>query len=373
MPQFSYHIQKNHISKTDSVTIDSFLGNEASVFVPRDIDGYQVTALDSYAFSPIHHSGTCQNIRHITLPNGLTSIGRYTFYGCRTLQSLKIPDSLSYIGAGPFVGCHNLTDLEYCIYQQETHCCLKEIIQELPQRLFVTLSEFSPDETLTPFARLVFPAYFEEAVENTPARITVSNIHGCGTYYRQCFTSGSIDFSKYDKQFPMAAAWENRYHAIELCLLRLRFPYQLSEEARIQYENFLKQHNLFAGAFCLGVHTTSFFQQIVSEHASSSMSEGTFMKDLPQMGGFDGSVLLTDSFSERSNEQILETAEATAVFSERTTYLSLYLSSVQPDKETTGLLLDLSSQCTLPECTSLLMEYCNRHFVSSTKMKRFTL
>lgn len=373
MPRFSYHIQKNHTLKTDSAVIDTFLGNETSVFVPEDLDGYPVIALDSYAFSPIHHPETCQVIRQVTLPNGLTSIGRYTFYGCRTLQSLRIPDSLSHIGAGPFVGCHALNHLEYCMYHKETHCCLKELIQELPQRLFVTLSESSPDGTLTPLARLVFPAYFEESIENTPARITVSNIHGCGNYYRQCFTSGSIDFSKYDKQFPMAVAWENRYHVIELCLLRLRFPYCLSEEARVQYEHFLKQYSLFAGAFCLGVHTSPLFRQIVSEHASDFVSEGVFMKDLPQMGGFDGSVLLTDSFSDRTDEQNLEAAEDTAVFSERTAYLSLYLSSVQPDKETTGLLMDLSSQAALPECTSILMEYYNHHFVSKAKIKRFTL
>lgn len=36
-------------------------------------------------------------------------------------------------------------------------------------------------------ARLVFPEFFEEAVENTPARILETHTHGSGMWYRNCF------------------------------------------------------------------------------------------------------------------------------------------------------------------------------------------
>ena len=46
-------------------------------------------------------------------------------------------------------------------------------------------------------ARLVFPEHYEEAVENTPARILFTQHHGSGNNYRQCFynkemTTGSM-------------------------------------------------------------------------------------------------------------------------------------------------------------------------------------
>ena len=39
---------------------------------------------------------------------------------------------------------------------------------------------FEEENGVTETARVIFPEYYDEAVENTPARITVSNIHGAG-------------------------------------------------------------------------------------------------------------------------------------------------------------------------------------------------
>ena len=61
--------------------------------------------------------------------------------------------------------------------------CLREILSELHQALRVDLK--APDGALK--ARLIFPEFYEESVENTPARIIMREMHGCGHMYRYCF------------------------------------------------------------------------------------------------------------------------------------------------------------------------------------------
>ena len=47
-------------------------------------------------------------------------------------------------------------------------------------RTSLASSTFEEENGETETARVIFPEYYDEAVENTPARITVSNIHGAG-------------------------------------------------------------------------------------------------------------------------------------------------------------------------------------------------
>ena len=47
----------------------------------------------------------------ITIPNSVTSIGEYAFYGCTNLTSITIPNSVTYIGYYAFGGCTSLTSI----------------------------------------------------------------------------------------------------------------------------------------------------------------------------------------------------------------------------------------------------------------------
>ena len=50
-------------------------------------------------------------ITSLSLPDGLTSIGRGAFLGCSSLTSITIPNSVTSIGYGAFSGCSSLTSI----------------------------------------------------------------------------------------------------------------------------------------------------------------------------------------------------------------------------------------------------------------------
>lgn len=56
--------------------------------------------------------------------------------------------------------------------------------------------------------RLTFPEYYEEAVENTPARIIDTHWHGSGYKYRQCFPETKLNLRLYDELFPLCSCQE---------------------------------------------------------------------------------------------------------------------------------------------------------------------
>ena len=53
----------------------------------------------------------CTGLTSLTIPNSVTSIGNYAFYGCSGLTSLTIPNSVTSIGYFAFYGCSDLTTI----------------------------------------------------------------------------------------------------------------------------------------------------------------------------------------------------------------------------------------------------------------------
>ena len=83
---------------------------------------------------------------------------------------------------------------------------------------------------------------YEEAVENTPARIVETHFHGTGYQYRQSFLRGEIDYRKYDDIFPVAAVQEDLDIVWEILAGRMLMPYGVSDFAWMQYEGYVKQN-----------------------------------------------------------------------------------------------------------------------------------
>ena len=64
-----------------------------------------VTSIGGYAFYG------CSGLTSVTIPNSVTSIGECVFSGCTGLTSVTIPESVTSIGSSAFSGCSGLTSI----------------------------------------------------------------------------------------------------------------------------------------------------------------------------------------------------------------------------------------------------------------------
>ena len=69
--------------------------------------GNSVESIGDYAFRD------CSSLTSVTIPDSVTSIGNYTFYNCDSLKSVTIPDSVTSIGNYAFAHCSSLSSIKY--------------------------------------------------------------------------------------------------------------------------------------------------------------------------------------------------------------------------------------------------------------------
>ena len=62
-----------------------------------------ISAINDYAFYG------CEGLTSVTFPQGVTSIGKYAFSGCTSLTNVTIPQSVTSIGSYAFQNCTSLT------------------------------------------------------------------------------------------------------------------------------------------------------------------------------------------------------------------------------------------------------------------------
>lgn len=65
----------------------------------------ETTMIDECAFMG------CEDLQHITLPQGLATIGDNAFFGCKALQHIALPEGLTYLGNEAFSGCAALQEV----------------------------------------------------------------------------------------------------------------------------------------------------------------------------------------------------------------------------------------------------------------------
>ena len=80
---------------------------DEEVYIPKYIDGYQVTAIGERAFE------NCSSVTAIVLSSNIRTIGRRAFYGCTGLTDFTIPSSIQSIGVQVFYKCNNLSTVYY--------------------------------------------------------------------------------------------------------------------------------------------------------------------------------------------------------------------------------------------------------------------
>lgn len=254
------------------ITILEYRGFDRLAVIPAEVDHRMVTALAPYIFSA-HGNGTGTmeddgaelpgrfwwsptegrisreeagempkvkggQLEELRLPSTLERVGAYAFYNCGQLKKLELYSTTLDWGAGVFTGCAGVEELVIHV-DESRKSCLKEILAELRQTLRVTYKGRED-------ARLIFSEFFEEAVENTPARILVTNTHGCGKRYRNAFVKTQFQFREYDSLFPHVQVQESEALVTELVMGRVQYPYCLSDEHRAQYMEYLKLHKVEA-------------------------------------------------------------------------------------------------------------------------------
>lgn len=78
---FEYYI----ISETDkTVGISDYNGSETELEIPSVINGYTVTEIESWTFAE------CKSLTTVTIPNSVTTIGVGVFSGCESLTSINV-------------------------------------------------------------------------------------------------------------------------------------------------------------------------------------------------------------------------------------------------------------------------------------------
>ena len=234
----------------DGISVRRCYGLDGIVQIPDRIDGKPVTGLEGYLFSetgrgrgvpPHEYEGEPElcgsQVKELVLPRYAKRIGAYAFYNCSGLRKLSCQSTVDDWGAGVFTGCTGIASLDICV-REEGKSCFREILSELRQTLDVDYRR--EDGTL--LAKLVFPEYFEESVENTPARIIMREMHGCGHMYRYCFDGTRFDVGEYDRLFPHVIVQEKPELVTRLALYRLYWPWGLKEEAAKAYQDYIAAH-----------------------------------------------------------------------------------------------------------------------------------
>ena len=259
-----------YIEKEDSVEILRCFSYDTKIEIPERIQGKPVRSIGAYAFSAHQdeqelteglrtgkykkmrgslfsdqqaHPACGEKLESVVLPESVQKIGAYCFYNCRNLREFSFTSNISEWGRGAFTGCHHVRRLRY----QElsgTCSCLKEVLSEFREELLV---EYCGES----YARLLFPEYYEEGVENTPARILMTRVHGSGLYYRNCFQDRKFQFDEYDRRFDQAWPLEKEEFLLELVINRLRYPWGLTEKNRERYEKWLAEELLQAGIYAV--------------------------------------------------------------------------------------------------------------------------
>ncbi len=269
--------------KGNSAVIWRCFSHDTRAYIPAEIDGLPVKEIAPYAFSAHMEERTleqgiqsgklricvpeflyesdpdgrelppalCGNrLEGISFPQELLRVGRYCFYNCDALHSLEFWGALADWGTGVFTGCHRIREIRVHT-KQDGSSSLKQVLDEVHEELRVTYCFEGQDEGQMVLAHLLFPEFYEEGIENTPARILETHVHGSGMMYRNCFQGRIFDFRQYDTLFPHAVAQESQESVSELVLDRLQDSFRLSESAKEQYLTYMRTHAEQIAAFIL--------------------------------------------------------------------------------------------------------------------------
>ena len=210
------------------VTITGLLQERRHVEVPQSIGGYPVTAIAPHAFAEK------KQMRSLSLPATLRSVGAFAFHNCPLLEEISLYDSIRDFHNGVVRQDRKLQRIRMTVLEGD-YTVMRDILSDTDAKLQFSLQ--LPDGE----ARLLFPGYDYAFNENTMARTIQFSISGSGMVYRECVKRKGIGFREYDRLFPRVIP-DDPQAAAEIAADRLLFPYDLAQVHAQAYEAYLREH-----------------------------------------------------------------------------------------------------------------------------------
>ena len=246
--------------------------------LPDELFGLPVTAVGDRALAPDARAvsgeevavvcGTAgefnnRNIRELTLPRGLKSVGQYAFMNCTALETLKMHDSVAEFATSALMNCRSFSKLELTRISEKQGGVLASVVSWIPKELDVTVHE-SDGKTL----RLIFPEYVEVYVENEPTHFFNYIIESAGYPYHNVFRDKSFSVQDFDALWDKCLSMDHDEDAVlRLAWWRLRCPAGLSGPARDAYIRYLTRHSREALALALSLKDIPGLEMLLSECA----------------------------------------------------------------------------------------------------------
>ena len=232
------------------ISITKYIGNDAIVTVPSEINGHLVTDIGEGAFrgcklilevvlpEGLMHIGDyafceCRGLTEIALPKTVEIVGNHSFYNCRSLHKMTIPAGLKYIGDGFIKNCDEINEI------------VLDTSQKISNGVYVFLSEIKEEFCLTIIdsgVKLIFAEYEYEYITNAPAMQCKTITHGAGIRYRQSLSVKGINFDAYDNAFPIAVIEERQETVFKIIFTRFSDFKNIKKEYLEKYLQYLKEN-----------------------------------------------------------------------------------------------------------------------------------
>lgn len=108
-------------TKSDTVTIYKYTGSDTVVEIPSEINGYPVTWLGQYSFSPrsnpandnVNKNDALYNLKKVVVPPSVEVINAHAFIHCTSLETVILPEGLKQIYDMAFAFCSSLETIEF--------------------------------------------------------------------------------------------------------------------------------------------------------------------------------------------------------------------------------------------------------------------